>query len=147
MKDHPHHKLLKLSSFLAFPLVLLLTSCSEEFDLLMFNNTGRDCAISMKGEFGPQSAFETYNVASNKSIIVKHYDYATIWHDAVRWNYPAFIIGMDSVDRSKGKPLLAKLQIEPNGAIYLLPPGATGIVTTLPPQPYGFPVMPINRKK
>jgi len=35
-----------------------------------------------------------------------------------------------------------QLQVEPDGRVYVLPPGVTPPVSTLPPQPDGFPLAP-----
>jgi hypothetical protein len=44
-------------------------------------------------------------------------------------------------------PTTIKIQVEPDGSIFVLAPGTRNVTTNIPPQPDGFPLHPLQSSK
>jgi len=122
--------------------LMLCGSCSRHFDLQVFNNTGMELIIICEQTVGRHPDVKSYKLASGKSMIVKYYTEFRIKTTAISWRYPTIVIGNSSVDNRRGKPRVAKIQIEASGALFLMPSDSEQILSPLPVQPRGFPITP-----
>lgn len=121
-------------------LLVLCSSCSRPYELQFFNNTGKELVIISEYTYGNPEV-KRYRLPPGRSVIAGHH-MLRIKSASGLWTYPTFFVGERDVDSRSGKPRVVKLQIEPDGKLYLLPPATEKILTSLPPQRQGFPVSP-----
>lgn len=130
--------------FLALCLLsLVLTSCVRGYNVELFNNTGEALTVT---------SYDTAGGATEKSLPIGGKVRITGSRFTLRnahreWKYsllshppPARFIDDTHWNR------LVCLQVEKNGAIYILLPSATSTTSTLPTQPSGFPITPGGRR-
>jgi hypothetical protein len=108
------------------------------FVFRLFNNTSSDIvAFSYDSKMEPEQdsirVGEAGNVRVPSKLIVRG--------SGFNWEYDSRLYNRDYVYGWNMKSF-QNLQLESNGAIYVLLPGAEHTMTRLPPQPEGFPVMP-----
>lgn len=140
-----HRGLLARSSALAAACVVLLLclSCSRSIELQLFNNTGVELLVICEHTQGTQPEIKMYKLPPGQSILVEYANQLRINTPTAVWKYSSLAV---DVDRPTQKSRAPKIQIESDGELYLLPAGAEQIITTLPPQPSGFPVRPIQQQ-
>ncbi len=121
-------------------LLLLATSCHPGVVLDWMNNTGERLVIVTLNA----SSQETHHGAvkegqtARTGIPVR----LRIDHSGGTWNYDPPAIPESYLWR-KGKTVsVIRLQVEPDGAIYVLPSGIKGPLGSFPAQPPGYPVRP-----
>ena len=111
-------------------LALSSTASAQTAQIDFYNNTAADVCV------GEQSRTSCQKVPSKQSGRV--YIRNTLWIqfgiETFRYNVP----------RSFLKPDL-RLQAEPDGKLYLVPPGTPLPASALPKQPVGFPLAPTRK--
>ena len=139
-----HSGLLARSSALAAACVVLLLclSCSRSIEFQLFNNTGVELLVICEHTQGTQPEIKMYKLPPGQSVVVEYANLLRINTPTAVWKYPTLAV---DVERQTQKSRVPRIQIESNGELYLLPSG-TEQITTLPPQPPGFPVKPIQQQ-
>lgn len=138
---------------ISLPLVaalLLASGCDTIFNETddFYNNSGQDLSLvamfpgtnyTMTIQDGGHVEFYSPFIEVHHSAGIWHYErkpYAGEFGRRFGERHVAFY------QRLPGNQLSVRLQIQPNGAIYVIPPNSTGAVTNFPPQPKGFPLVP-----
>jgi hypothetical protein len=135
----------------AFLATLLLAGCYFAETDEIYNNSGHDLTVVKMLPGTNNWTTNIFKMGASMRI------YPPFYFDAHKngavWHYESKHFGRGfqrPVDGSKiikfykktGNQILVKMQIEPDGMIYLLPPDTTGISTNFPTQPEGFPLRP-----
>jgi hypothetical protein len=126
---------------LVFAFALLLTACIRALVCNVFNNTGSD--IRVYSYDTKMRALESV-IKKCGSSDVRFPTVLTIVAGDHRWTYDwrnLSMVGGYQSGRALG-PLEIRFQIEPDGKIYILPPGTSTPMHQLPSQPNGFPLAP-----
>jgi hypothetical protein len=126
---------------LLLPLVLCLTvvSCSRGFVFKAFNNSGEDLVvISYNGKLVPHE----FAVAAGASVDVPFPTRLSIKHPSGEWRYDLVWTDKRYHYTRAGGLRVQDVQIEADGAIYLLSPKSKQAVQQFPTQPNGYPIRP-----
>jgi hypothetical protein len=123
----------------ALALCLMVVSCSRGFIFKAFNNSGQDLVIvSYDGKLVPHE----FRVAVGESVDVQFPTKLTIKHSNGEWEYDLVRTDKRYHYTRTGGLRVQDIQIEADGAIYLLPPKTKQAGRQFPPQPDGFPIRP-----
>ena len=118
---------------------LFVTGCSPivfQTDTL-YNNSGQ--SLTLIAEV-PNSYMELVKNADHEEFYALGF---AVRHSAGLWHYEnQFVWKSRFVKKADWNTETVNLQIQPNGAIYVIRPDSTGTVTNFPRQPKGFPLMP-----
>ncbi len=119
--------------------LLLLTSCHRGAGFDLENNTGQDLALIGLNSVGQPTKYE---VKKNRVLQMGMFSKLEIRHQNGQWIYTnAADIPRKYWKRGRMVSVIS-LQIEPDGAIYVLLPGTRGPVSNFPAQPQGYPLKP-----
>jgi len=117
----------------------------------IYNNSGQDLTITTR-----YSTNSSPRQIKNGKTLEFYASFIEIRHGNGVWQYEQkpFALEFHKKANSKnlikfytrvgGNQILIKLQIQPDGAIYLIPPDSSGPITDFPDQPEGFPLKPRN---
>lgn len=121
---------------------LTLVSCVRCVDLRVFNASGEVLKIV---NYYPTTEDEG-TIANGKSMLLPFgLDNWRVTKGNTAWSYNYYSLkwpGPEYVSDNWFQCLHVVAQIEPDGSIWILPPGTTGIVQSMPPQPPGYPARP-----
>ncbi len=124
---------------LALALGLTVVSCSRGFVVKAFNNSGEDLVIvSYDGERVPHE----FSVAARASVDVQFSNQLSINHTKGEWKYDLVRTDQRYHYNRAGGLRVQDIQIDTDGAIYLLLPKTKKTVKQFPPQPDGYPIRP-----
>jgi hypothetical protein len=123
----------------ALLLCLTVVSCSRGFIFKAFNNSGQDLVIvSYDGKLVPHE----FHVASAASVDVQFPTQLRIKHPNGEWKYDLARTDNRYHYTRAGGLRVQDIQIEADGAIYLLLPKTKQAAKQFPPQPDGYPIRP-----
>ncbi len=125
---------------LTLTLMLGLSGCRRVTTLRLINHSGQDLQISYADGYFKWHGYVILKDTAHEfpvplRLVIKHSDGA--------WGYEGRLpVYRHDYRYRKGHLLMQDFQIEPDGAIYLLPPRAQGPITKFPEQEAGFPWRP-----
>lgn len=140
-------------SLLITGVAIALTGCVIIERDVMYNNSGQELIIMQK--YLTNSPPRTIKYGETFEFYAS---YIEIRHGNDIWQYgrKPFALEFHKRINSKniikfykrigGNQILVKLQVQPDGSIYLIPPDSNGPVTDFPEQPEGFPLKPQDRQ-
>jgi len=121
---------------------LLVTSCHRGVVIELRNNSGQDLVV----------VGVNHNLEGNKETVRKNcvltmglFYKLRVEHKNGEWNYDSKRIPPEFQKKKNFMISVIDLQIEKDGAIYVLSPGIKGPVSNFPPQPDGYPLLPTAR--
>jgi hypothetical protein len=147
---------MKKSHFILLSLIcmaLALSGCVFVEKDEIYNNSERDLTVIAK-----YSTNSVPHLVKKGETLEFYSPFIEIRHSNDTWHYERKPFALEFHKRAGEKPLikfykrtggnqiLVKLQIQPDGAIYLIPPDSNGPVTNFPEQPEGFPLRPQNKQ-
>jgi hypothetical protein len=124
---------------LALALCVTVVSCSRGFIFKAINNSGQNLVIvSYDGKLVPHE----FPVATGSSVDVQFPTQLSIKHSKGEWKYDLVRTDKRYYYTRSGGLRVQDIQIEADGAIYLLQPKTKQAVRQFPQQPDGFPIRP-----
>jgi len=121
---------------------LMATSCHPGVVIALQNNSGQDLVV-VGLNHNLEETKET--VGKNRVITIGVFYELRVEHKNGEWNYDSKPISPEFQKKKNFNVSVIGLQIEKDGAIYVLSPGTKGPVSSLPPQPDGYPLVPRAR--
>lgn len=134
---------------LIISVAIALTGCVIIERDEIYNNSGQDLTILVQ-----HSTNSTPHQIKKGETLEFYASFIEIRHGNGTWRYEHKPFALEFHKRADSKHLikfykriggnqiLVKLQIQPDGAIYLIPPDFDGPITDFPEQPEGFPLIP-----
>lgn len=131
--------------------LLLIVGCVVVETDVVCNNTGQTLAFTV----GHAETNWTTQVVSNGGVVEFHSPYIEIGHAGGVWRYDRKPLALEFYKKPGGQSLarlyknrggshiLVKLQIEHDGAIYVVLPDSESPAKSFPVQPEGFPLKPL----
>ena len=120
--------------------VMTIAACTRAPYLIVFNRTEVPLTIQRTPPYESD-----VTIAPGSALRVRFPDAMelTVTAGAATWRYAVRFPPRELARWSTlGRPEF-QAQVEPNGRVYVLPPGATPPMRELPPQPPGFPLAPL----
>src|SRR5262245_43875313 len=115
---------------------MLLSSCKKGVYLLIFNNSGTDVIVT---RFDAVDHSDLHKIARGANKPVPWPSRLSIKAASNDWAYASFpLLPTSYVHRTSRGPDYLKLQLEPDGLLYVLSSSANGLLTNFPSQPQGF---------
>jgi hypothetical protein len=138
MKSSPYsHTRITLVAML---LAILATSCRRGVVLLVFNHAGFEVTVFSYDSVGN---FDSERLNSGEAHELGWPSRLSIHHGTNVWKYDTFSLPANKYLCIGGfHPDFLKLQVEKDGAIYVISPLAKHSVTNFPVQPSDFPLHP-----
>ena len=134
---------MKAKPLLAFVLfcAFLVPSCQTGLKLWMINNAGRDITVVSITPAGPNVTEVAIPIAEGRMAEIGIPSRLRVLRGNATWNYQLRPVP-SKFEKRHGAFYRQVLQIERDGAIFLLLPGAKDPVAAFPPQPTHFPLRP-----
>jgi hypothetical protein len=130
------NRILRSISFIP---LLLFVSCASGVVVELQNNSGEDLVVV---NIYPNGQEETYRIKKNRVLHMGVPSRLRVEHIHGKWSYEHSSIPMEFEKRKNSMISVISLQIEKDGTIYVLPPGAKGPAGDFPAQPPGYPLRP-----
>jgi len=134
--------------YLAVLVSLILSSCTLGSKFEIFNNTENEIKITL----GQKKSFTSYNLNSGKSLVFDDSDFLewdflefveiSIPDRNISWRYKPEYISHEFGEGFYFSHWLFKLQLESDGSIYVIEPGASFPQDAHVEQPENYPLKP-----
>ncbi len=155
MSNHKLTRILSLLSLRIRGLVgllligALLGSCTQPVTCILYNHTSQSLTVK---QLRRDQDVKISNLAPGASIELQFWETTDfeISSSHIVWSYKPVRSDVDFLEMVEygwfGKPVV-NVQLEPDGRIFLLPPGVESPVSTMPEQPKGYPLSPKMSEK